>query len=122
MANGEYESKLYASEAEAEQALHRLRAIGYDQQRVSLVFGESDLPIDQNFTSDTSPLAARGTMGGVGTLVGAATGGLIGALVAGATSTALIIATGGAALPIVAGPVVAALGGLNAGSRTAAWA
>ena len=115
MSNVEYESKLYQNHAGAEEALQRLNAIGYDQHNISLVLAEADLPIDQNFASDTSPRAARGKMGDVGMLAGAATGGLIGALVGAATGAALVVGTGGVALPFVAGPIVAALGGLDVG-------
>jgi hypothetical protein len=56
----DYESKLYENGKDAECALQQLDAIGYGRDRVSLVMTEGQLPIDQNFGSDTSPLAELG--------------------------------------------------------------
>ena len=116
MPDVEYEAKLYDDRMAAASAIQRLESLGYDRANISLALTEADLPADQNFSSDASPLAARGGLGGVGTIVGATSGGVIGALVAGAASAALIAGTGGAAAPFLAGPIVAAIGGLNAGA------
>jgi hypothetical protein len=60
----------------------------------------------------------NGTKAGEGLGAGAAIGGVLGAIIAGLTATGSIIAvatTGGAATPLVAGPLAAALAGLGIG-------
>ena len=100
----EYESNLYEDRAKAEEALQRLQAIGYGPDRISLIVGERDLPTDQGFESDTSPLAEHGGMGETGEAAGIASGALLGALI------------GGAAAPFVIGPLAVALtAGLGTG-------
>ncbi len=111
----EYESRPYGDRKHAEQALRRLQALGYGPELISLIVDERDLPVDQNFESDTSPLAGRGGMGATGVAVGAGAGGLIGAIVAAAASIALIALTEGAATPFVVGPLAAVLAGAGAG-------
>ncbi|HEX5275472.1 MAG TPA: hypothetical protein VFW34_09385 [Candidatus Rubrimentiphilum sp.] len=107
----EHESKLYENRARAEQALGRLEAIGYGHERISLIIDEHDLPVDQSFESDSSPLAERGGMGETGALAGAMEGGLIGAITAAAAGT-LLVAEG----VIVAGPLAPlVLAGVSAG-------
>lgn len=104
----DYESKLYESGKLAERALQQLDAIGYGQDRVSLIMTESQLPIDQNFASDTSPLAELGHMGEVGGALGTAGGATAGALAA-AAGTALVAAAG----IVITGPLAFALMGLG---------
>jgi hypothetical protein len=111
----EYESKLYGDRTGAEEALERLQAIGYGRDHVSLIIDERDLPVDQGFESDTSPLAERGGMGETGEMAGAIGGGLIGAVVAAAVGTSLALTTG---VGVVVGPLVLVLMGLSGG---AAW-
>lgn len=106
----EYEAKLYDDRRRAEEALERLQGIGYGRDHVSLIVDERDLPVDQGFESDSSPLAERGGMGETGALAGAVGGGLIGAIVAGAVGASLVIPGG----VLVAGPL--ALIGLTGGT------
>ena len=111
----EHESKLYEDRSSAERALERLQAIGYGRDHVSLIIDERDLPVDQSFESDTSPLAERGGMGETGEMAGAIGGGLIGAVVATAVGMSLALTTGAG---VIVGPLVLALVGLSGG---AAW-
>ncbi len=111
----EYESKLYQDRSSAEHALERLQAVGYGRDHVSLIIDERDLPIDQSFESDTSPLAERGGMGETGEMAGAIGGGLIGAIVAAAVGMSLALTTG---VGVIVGPLVLVLIGLSGG---AAW-
>lgn len=112
----QYESKLYADRARAERTLDRLHAAGYDDDRISLIVSEADLPVDRNFESDTSPMAISGGFGENGGMLGAATGATIGALIAAASAATLIAATEGLAAPFVAGPLVATLAGASFGA------
>lgn len=107
----EWEAKLFQDRAAGEQALERLHAIGYGPEHISLILHERDLPLDQSFQSDSSPLAERGGMGETGSLAGAVGGGLIGATVAAAVGTSLAIAGG----VIVIGPLVLLLVGISSG-------
>jgi hypothetical protein len=113
----EYESTLYESREQAEEALKRLQAIGYGREQISLALREGDLPADQNFSSDTSPLAERGAMGEHGQRLGAIAGGLIGTIAAAAITTAVVLAEG---IAVIVGPVAillaGAAGGLASGS------
>ncbi len=112
----QYESKLYADREHAERTLDRLFAIGYGNDRISLILDESELPVDRNFESDTSPMAVAGGFGENGGMLGAATGATIGAFIAAASAAALIAATEGIAAPFVAGPLVATLAGASFGA------
>jgi hypothetical protein len=116
MPDAEYEAKLYVDRSHADRALERLRALGYGQSEISLIVDERDLPADQSFESDSSPLAEHGGMGFTGMSVGAAAGGLLGAAIATAASIATVALTAGAATPLVIGPLAAAFVGLEAGA------
>ncbi len=112
----EYESKLYEQRSQAAKALERLQALGYGHDRISLVVDERDLPPDQSFESDSSPLAEHGGMGATGFAVGAAAGGVIGAAIAVASGIAIVALTEGMATPFIVGPLASALVGLEAGA------
>jgi len=63
--------------------------------------------------------AEKGNKSSEGAAAGGAVGGVLGALIAGLTATgsiSAIAATGGAAAPLVVGPLAAALAGLGAGA------
>ena len=111
-----YESKLFEDRSHAERALERLHALGYGREHISLIVHESDLPADQAFQSETSPLAVHGTIGETGVLTGGIAGGILGAVIAVAIAVAAVALTEGAATPLVIGPVVAAIGGFGAGA------
>lgn len=97
---------LYKSPADAANAVRFLEARGIPMADISLIASnEFD---KEAFTVDTHSKATEGFA------VGAATGGAIGALVAGLTAVGTI-ATGGAGL-LIAGPAVAALAGAGAGA------
>jgi hypothetical protein len=87
-----YESKLYETYADADKAVERLHALGFGQDAISVVVNPDQLPdADKQMGND-----------------GAAVGGALGAILAAAVA---IGATGGAAAPLVAGPLVALLAG-----------
>src|SRR5690606_19644341 len=98
----------FDSPRQAALAVQTLEARGVPGDAISLLTGDR---FDRNaFTVETHSKAA----GGVG--IGAASGGAIGALVAGLTAVGTI-ATGGAGI-LVAGPIAAALAGAGAGAAT----
>ena len=112
----QYESKLFSDRARADRTLDKLHAIGYNDESIRLIFDETNLPVDRNFESDTSPMAISGGFGENGGMLGAATGAAIGAVIAAASAAALIAATEGIAAPFVAGPLVATLAGASFGA------
>ena len=95
----------------ANRAIEELEKAGYGINDISVMMTE-DTRI-QKFTAEKGNKAPEGaTTGGV-------VGGALGAIIAGLTATgsiAAIAATGGAATPLVAGPLAAALAGLGAGA------
>jgi hypothetical protein len=97
---------LYDSPKQAAIAVQTLEAQGIASEDISLLTGDR---FDRDaFTVETHSKAAEG----IG--VGAASGGAIGALIAGLTAVGTI-ATGGAGI-LVAGPLAAALAGAGAGA------
>jgi len=103
-----YESKRYDDYSQANQALERLLALGYERKEISVILGPRAVPESMADTVQTG--AAK--MGGSGSAVGAATGGVLGAIIA----SAALVATGGAAAPIIVGPLAAAAIGLGGGA------
>ena len=106
----EYAVGIYDDRASAEAAVARLRELGYSKDDISVMM--DDKTREREFADHTGSKAAAG----MGT--GAAIGGGLGAIIAGLTATgsvAAIVGTGGAAAPLVAGPLAAALAGLGAG-------
>ncbi|MBC7982996.1 MAG: hypothetical protein H7Y02_03985 [Candidatus Obscuribacterales bacterium] len=99
---------LYRSPSEAANAVRFLEARGVLPEDINLIASD-DFDKD-GFTLEAHSKAPEGIA------VGAATGGTVGALIAGLTAVGAI-ATGGAGLGLlVAGPVVAALAGAGAGA------
>jgi heat induced stress protein YflT len=106
----EFEIAIYDDRASAEDAVERLHRLGYGKDDVGVMM--SDKTAAREFADTTGSKVAKGAA------TGAAIGGGLGAIVAGLMATgsvAAIVGTGGAATPIVAGPLAAALAGLGAG-------
>lgn len=91
----------------AERAVADLEALGCSQDAISVMM--SDQTRAHQFAVDTAVKAAEGAG------MGAGVGGTLGALVALLTAGGAIVATGGAAAPLVAGPLAAALAGAGIG-------
>jgi len=109
-----YESALFPDNAAAEAAVERVVALGYAKERISLIV------CGPNGTLEGVPdgLDSSGDLGGRGASVGAAAGGIIGAILAVAGSVVAIASTGGVATPFVIGPLAAAIIGLGGGAVT----
>lgn len=84
-----------------------LQQLGYTQNDISVMMNDQTRARD--FAADTGTKAAEGAG------VGAGIGGTLGAIVAALTAGGAIVATGGVAAPLVAGPLAAALAGAGAG-------
>jgi hypothetical protein len=110
MALDNFETGIYDDRRSAEEAVERLRRLGYQTDDISILM--HDKAREKHFAEKTGTHAAEGTV------AGAVIGGGLGALVAALTATgsiAAIVGTAGAATPLVAGPLAAALAGLGAG-------
>jgi len=106
----DFETGIYDDRESAENAVARLHELGYTKDDISVMM--DDKTRERDFAD------ATGSKAGSGAAAGAAIGGGLGAIVAGLTATgsvAAIVGTGGAATPLVAGPLAAALAGLGAG-------
>ena len=104
------ESGMYYDRTSAESTVQRLHDLGYTRDEISVMM--HDKTAQRDFANATGSKAAEGAV------TGAAVGGGLGAIVAGLMATgsiAAIVGTGGAAAPLVAGPLAAALAGLGAG-------
>jgi len=102
---------MFNDRAAAERAVEDLHRLGYSQNDISVMI--QDETIHKQFADKNV-----GNKAGEGLGAGAAIGGILGAIIAGLTATGSIIAvaaTGGAAAPLVAGPLAAALAGLGVG-------
>ena len=111
--NDTFESALYDDRAPAEAAVERLHGLGYRREEIGVMM--DDKTRERAFAAMTNAKASEGAA------AGAAVGGVLGAIVAGVTATgsiAAIVGTGGAATPLVVGPLAAALAGLGAGGVT----
>lgn len=105
-----FEGGIYYDRDTAESAVNRLHDMGYDRNDVSVMSKDHDRA--RQFAEDT------GTKASEGTVTGGVIGGALGAIIAGLTATgsiAAIAGTGGAAAPLVVGPLAAALAGLGGG-------
>ena len=91
----------------AERAVADLQGLGYRQNQISVMM--SDQTRAHQFAVDAAVSAAEGAGGGAGL------GGTLGALVALLSAGGAVVATGGAAVPLVAGPLAAALIGAGIG-------
>lgn len=105
---------MFRDRVEAEHAVADLQGLGYTQQDISVMI--QDETIRKKFQDTTA--VNTGTKAAEGAGVGAGIGGTLGAIIAALTATGSIIAiagTGGAAAPLVAGPLAAALAGAGVG-------
>lgn len=105
------ESEMYYGADPAAAAVGRLHALGYEQNDISVMM--EDKTRERAFSS---MVKAKGSEG---VAAGATVGGVLGAIVAGLTATGSVVAiagTAGAATPLVAGPLAAALAGLGVGA------
>ncbi len=98
---------IFRDRAAAERAVADLQQLGYTQNDISVMMNDQTRARD--FAADTGTKAAEGAG------VGAGIGGTLGAIVAALTAGGAIVATGGVAAPLVAGPLAAALAGAGAG-------
>lgn len=95
----------------AERAVDRLGKLGYSPDDVSVMTKDQEQA--KRFADDTGTKATEGA------LTGGILGGTLGAIVAALTATgsiAAVVGTGGAAAPLVIGPLAAALAGIGAGT------
>jgi hypothetical protein len=106
VASGDFELGIYTDREAAERAVAHLQSLGYTPAEISIAMHGS---VHQKHFDDTGSSHVS-----EGTVAGLAIGGGLGALVAGLAAAA-VVGTGGAALPLVAGPLAAALGGFGAG-------
>jgi len=110
-AHGGFEGAVYYDRDSAEDTVARLQKLGYGQNDISV------MARDEQRARDFAE--ATGTKAYEGTVAGGVIGGALGAIIAGLTATGsigVIAATGGAAAPLVAGPLAAALAGLGTGA------
>ncbi|MDP9024604.1 MAG: general stress protein [Candidatus Eremiobacteraeota bacterium] len=108
-----FETGMYYDRTSAETTVQRLEDLGYSRDDISVMM--NDKTREKEFANQTGTKAAEGAV------TGAAVGGALGGLLAGLTATGSVIAigaTGGAATPLVIGPLAAALAGLGAGGVT----
>ncbi len=105
-----FQGGVYYDRDSAESAVNRLSKMGYDRNDISVMARDPERA--RAFADETGTKATEGT------IAGGVIGGALGAIVAGLTATgsiAAIAGTGGAAAPLVAGPLAAALAGLGGG-------
>jgi hypothetical protein len=110
----EEEYAIFDDRASADTAVRNLTDLGYTNDDISVMM--SDKTKAREFTHETGGHAETGAV--TGAAVGASLGGVI-ALLTATGSVVAIAGTGGAAAPVVAGPLVAALAGLGAGGVAA---
>jgi hypothetical protein len=99
--------------SEAEGTVEELEELGYARGEISVITNDGSCTVDGTKAETPKKAHVDGDIG-----FGATYGGALGAILAGVAATGVIVATGGAAVPIVAGPIAAALAGLGAGSIT----
>ncbi len=107
----DFESGMYYDYASAESRVQQLHDLGYSDKEISVMMRDKEKA--KAFTEHSGGHAAEGAV------TGGAIGGGLGAIVAGLVATGsvtAIVGTGGAAIPLVAGPLAAALTGLGAGA------
>ena len=106
---------MFRDRVEAEHAVADLQNLGYTQHDISVMIQDDTIRSKFN---DARPADSGGTRAAEGAGVGAGIGGTLGAIIAAITATGSILAvvgTGGAATPLVAGPLAAALAGAGVG-------
>lgn len=107
----DFESGIYYDPNAADDRIQQLRELGYSDDQISVMMRDKDKA--QAFVAKSGGHAAEGAV------TGGAIGGGIGAVIAGLVATGsvtAVVGTGGAALPLVVGPLAAALAGLGAGA------
>lgn len=100
----------------AGRAVDRFQQLGYTQSDINVLMNENTA--NRHFRDGGDNRMGHGNKAGAGAGAGAVIGGLLGAIAAGLFATGSIIAitaSGGAAVPLVAGPLAAALSGAGAG-------
>lgn len=105
-----FEGNVYNDYDSAASAVDRLHGMGYTQDDISVM--SKDRERAEKFAKE------HGTKAPEGGVTGGVIGGALGAIIAGLTATgsvAAVVGTGGAAAPLVVGPLAAALAGLGAG-------
>jgi hypothetical protein len=107
----DFESGIYYEPEAADARIRQLRGLGYNDDQISVMMGDKDKA--QAFVQKSGGHAAEGAV--TGGVIGGGIGAIVGALIATGSITA-IVGTGGAAIPLVAGPLAAALTGLGAGA------
>jgi len=109
----DFESGIYYDYDAAEARVRRLHELGYTDKEISVMMRDKEKAAA--FVERTGGHAAEGAV------TGGVVGGSLGAILAGLMATGSVIAiagTGGAATPLVVGPLAAALAGLGAGAAT----
>jgi hypothetical protein len=105
-------SGIFPDRDSAERAVDELRDLGYDRSEINVMLDRSTH--DRDF-GDGAATTQSDTQVAANVGIGASFGGTLGAIIAGVTATGAIVATGGVATPIVAGPIAAILAGAGAG-------
>jgi hypothetical protein len=103
VANEDLVVGVFTEREAAERAVAHLESLGYTPHEISVAMRGT--VHEKHFADTGSSHVSEGTVAGL------AIGGGLGAIIAGLA----LVGTGGAALPLVAGPLAAALGGFGAG-------
>lgn len=109
----DFESGIYYDPDAADLRIRRLRELGYTDDEISVMMRDKEKA--QAFVAKSGGHAAEGAV--TGGVVGGGVGAIVAGLIATGSVTA-VVGTGGAALPLVVGPLAAALAGLGAGAAT----
>lgn len=113
MSQSYWSTGIYYDPDTAESAVNQLHDWGYGPDEVSVMMRDREQA--ERFAKKTGTKTAKVAEGAA---AGAGIGGALGAIVAALTATGSVVAiagTGGAAAPLVVGPLAAALAGLGAG-------
>ena len=106
--NERLETGVFQNSRDAEVAVTRLHELGYRKDEISVMM--SDATRARDFALETHSKSAEGTT--AGGIIGGTLGGIAAAMT---TVIAGTVITGGAALPLMAGPIAAILAGIGAG-------
>jgi hypothetical protein len=102
------ETGIFYNRHDAEEAVKLLHDVGYGDDEISVIM--SDRTRAEEFAESTGSKVGEGTA--TGGLIGGTLGGIAAAMT---TAIAGTVITGGAALPLFAGPITAVLAGIGAG-------
>jgi hypothetical protein len=108
----EHLSGFFDSREEAQDAVHRLEALGVPRSDISLVFRDDEDGRGRTVVTDSTGSHA-GEGAGTGSIIGGTLGAILGALAA--TATSVVIPGVGI---LIAGPIAGALAGAGAGGLT----